>query len=408
MIGRRARVEPRPIELPSELTVMAPGVEPFTIDVGDAVLNDLSERLRRARLPSEPTAAGWHYGANLEFMRGLVTYWRDEYDWRPVERHFNRLPQYRATVGDLRIHLIYERGAGTRPLPLVITHGWPGSFVEFDAVVEPLTHPERFGGAVEDAFDVVVPSLPGFGWSEAPAEPMTTREIARLWDRLMTSVLGYDRYVAQGGDWGSLVASWLGVDAAKRVPAIHINLMGLRPHLGDGSAPLAPEEAAWVARAREQLRRETGYQAIQGTKPQTLAYALTDSPVGLAAWIVEKVHGWTEPTASKPPFQFEPLVTNVMVYWVTGCANTASWLYTAARQRGGMRLGRGEFVSVPTGFLSCPNDLFPPPPDAWVRRVYNCVRRTDLPMGGHFVAWEQPRAFVEDVRTFFRAYRGSA
>jgi pimeloyl-ACP methyl ester carboxylesterase len=386
---------------------MGVALESFTIDVPGAVLDDLRERLRRARFPGAPTAAGWRYGTNLDFMRRLAQYWLEEYDWRAVERHLNRLPNYLATVDDYRIHLVYERGSGPHPLPLVVTHGWPGSFVEFDAVVQPLAHPERFGGRTADAFDVVVPSLPGFGWSSPPPHPIDTREIARLWDQLMRSVLGYERYAAQGGDWGSLVASWLGVDAPDRIAAIHLNLMGLRPYRGAGSPPLTPEEADWVARAQDQLRRETGYQAIQGTKPQTLAYALTDSPIGLAAWIIEKCHSWTDPSASDPPIGLEQLITNVMIYWVTGCANTASWLYTAARGDGGMRLGREEFVSVPTGFLACPNDLFPPPPDAWVRRVYNCVRRTNLPRGGHFVAWEQGNAFIEDVRAFFRPYRSA-
>jgi pimeloyl-ACP methyl ester carboxylesterase len=182
-------------------------------------------------------------------------------------------------------------------------------------------------------------------------------------------------------------------------------MMGLRPYTGEGSARLGPEEAAWVARARAQLRRETGYQAIQGTKPQTLAYGLTDSPVGLAAWIVEKFHGWSDPAAPEPPFTMDQLITTVMIYWVTGCANSASWLYTAARRIGGMALAKGEFVRVPTGFLACPHDLFPPPPDAWVRRAYHCVHRTDWPNGGHFAAFERGPAFVEEVRAFFRAYR---
>jgi len=384
---------------------MAAGLERFTIDVPRAVLDDLRERLRRARLPTEPAAAGWRYGTNLEFMRRLVRYWLEEYDWRAVEARLNRFPHYRATVGDYRIHLIYERGSGVRPLPLVVTHGWPGSFVEFEAVIAPLAHPERFGGRAEDAFDVVVPSLPGYGWSSVPPEPITTRDIARLWNELMTSVLGYGRYGAQGGDWGSLVASWLGVDFPDRVVSIHINLMGLRPYTGEGSAPLTVEEEAWVAQAREHLHRETGYQAIQGTKPQTLAYGLTDSPVGLAAWIVEKFHSWSDPKANEPPFTMEQLITNVMIYWLTGCANSASWLYTAARWKGGMALGKGEFVRVPTGFLSSPNDLFPPPPDAWVRRAYHCVRRTDRPRGGHFAAYEGGIEFAEDVRAFFRGLR---
>jgi Epoxide hydrolase N terminus len=187
-------------------------LEPFTIAVPEAILEDLRERLRRTRLPGEPANAGWGYGTNLEFMRRLFRYWLDVFNWRAMEARLNRWPQFLATVGAYRIHLLYERGSGPRPLPLILTHGWPGSFVEFDGVVEPLAHPERGGGRVEDAFDVIVPSLPGYGWSSVPAEPITTRDIARVWDTLMTAGLGYPRYAAQGGDWGSLVTSWLGAD----------------------------------------------------------------------------------------------------------------------------------------------------------------------------------------------------
>ncbi len=385
----------------------APPLEPFALDVPARALEDLARRLDQARLPGEPANAGWDYGTSLPYLRKLLAYWRTEFDWRAVEARLNRLPQFIACVGSHRIHLVYERGSGPRPLPLVLTHGWPGSFVEFEAVVGPLAHPDRFGGRVEDAFDMIVPSLPGYGWSEAPPAPISTRDIARIWDELMTSVLGYPRYVAQGGDWGSLVTSWLGLDTGERVAAIHLNMMGLRPYLGEGSPPLTAEEEAWVARTRARLARETGYQAIQGTKPQTLAYALTDSPIGLAAWIAEKFHGWSAPGPDGPPFTMEQIVTNVMIYWITGSANSASWLYTAARRLEGMRLRRDERVATPTAFLCCPHDLFAPPPDSWVRRVYHCVRRTDLPVGGHFLAYERPVEFVEDVRAFFRGYRAT-
>jgi pimeloyl-ACP methyl ester carboxylesterase len=390
------------------VTVAPAALTPFRIEVPAAVLQDLAERLARTRLPGAPVGAGWEYGIEPGYLRRLIDYWRTEYDWRAVEARLNRLPHFMASVGGYQVHVVYERGSGRAPLPLVLTHGWPGSFVEFEAVVGPLAHPERFGGRIEDAFDVIVPSLPGYGWSSPPPAPISPRDIARVWDALMTSTLGYDRYVAQGGDWGGLVTSWLGVDAAAHVAAIHLNIMGLRPYLGEGSAPLDGAEEAWVARARARLARETGYQAIQGTKPQTLAYALTDSPIGLAAWIAEKFHGWSGSGPDGPPFTMEQILTDVMIYWVTGCVNTASWLYTAARRLDGMRLARGEFVGVPTAFVACPHDLFPAPPDRWVQRVYHCVRRTELPAGGHFLAYERPAEFVEDVRTFFRDYRVGA
>jgi len=377
----------------------------FEIRVSQEVLDDLNHRLMRTRWPNEPANAGWRYGTNLSYMRKLVAYWLDGYDWRAAEKRLNRFPQYVAEVSGYHIHFLYEPGSGDNPLPLVITHGWPGSFVEFLDIIEPLAHPERFGGDVADAFDVVVPSMPGYGWSSPPAVPITTRHIATLWNELMTEVLGYEKFVAQGGDWGSLVASWLGFDFPNVVKAIHINMMGLRPFTGKGSTPLSHEEEAWLALARDQLSREDGYQHIQGTKPQTLAYGLTDSPVGLAAWIIEKFHGWTNPQADEPPFTMDQLLTNVMIYWITESANTASWLYSAARREGARGLGKGEHIGTPTGFISFPNDLFPPPPLSWVKRTYNCVHSTEMGSGGHFAALERGEDLIADMRTFFRCYR---
>lgn len=289
-----------------------------------------------------------------------------------------------ASVGGYRIHLLWERGSGPDPLPLVLTPGWSGSFVEFEAVLGPLAHPERFGGRVEDAFDVIIPSLPGYGWSSAPPGPITTRDIARIWNELMTSVLGYPRYVAQGGDWGSLVTSWLGVDAARSVAAIHLNMMGLRPYLGESSAPLTSEEEAWVARTRARLDRQTGYQAIQGTKPQTLAYALTDSPAGLAAWIAEKFHGWSGPAAGGPPFTMEQIITDVNLLADAHCEHRelalhrgpqARWHATAA---GRVRWGADRLPLLPARPLSGAARLVDParPP---LREAHRPARGRALP-----------------------------
>lgn len=380
-------------------------VRPFTIAVSDAELADLRARLEKTRLPPAPADAEWRYGTARPFMETVVDHWIRRYDWRAVERRLNRLPHFIANIDGYDIHYIHVRGSGRRPLPLILTHGWPGSFVEFDDVIEPLAHPERFGGSADDAFDVIVPSIPGYGWSSPPPHPVTTREIAPLWNKLMTQVLGYQTYLAQGGDWGSLIASWLGVDFADRATAIHINIMGLRPYTGEGSEPFSADELAWLDTARRRLRRESGYQAIQGTKPQTLAFGLNDSPAGLAAWIIEKFHGWSDSPNGVPPFTLDQLITNVMIYWVTQSIHTSTWLYTAARLKGGMGLAQGERVTTPTGFLACPHDLFPPPPDAWVRRTYNVVHRTDWKAGGHFAAYERGPDLVTDIRSFFRRFR---
>jgi pimeloyl-ACP methyl ester carboxylesterase len=378
---------------------------PFSISVPQSELDDLRQRLSGTRFPPRTANAPWSLGTDRGFMEELVNEWRDHYDWRAVEARLNRLPQFTAEIDGYLIHFVYVRGSGRSPLPLILTHGWPGSFVEFERMIAPLAHPEQFGGDPEDSFDVVVPSIPGYGWSSPPTAPITTREVGTLWHKLMTEVLGYDTYVAQGGDWGSLVASWLGVDHPEAVKAIHINMMGLRPYTGEGSAAIETDEARWLKAARERLRKESGYQAIQGTKPQTLAFGLNDSPTGLAAWIVEKFHGWSDSSAGAPPFMMEQLITNVMIYWLTQSIHSSTWLYTAARLKGGMGLSKDEFVSVPTGFLSCPHDLFPPPPDAWVKRTYNLVRRTNWSAGGHFAAYERGEALLDDVRTFFKGFR---
>jgi pimeloyl-ACP methyl ester carboxylesterase len=380
-------------------------VAPFVIDVPDTELDDLRTRLMMTRYPRTPADAGWSYGTDRPFMERLIEYWLDGYDWRATERSLNRFPQYIVNIDGYDLHFIHVRGSGANPAPLVLTHGWPGSFVEFADIIEPLAHPERFGGNIDDAFDVIVPSIPGYGWSSSPSQPVTTRDIAPLWDRLMTDILGYPSYVAQGGDWGSLISSWLGVDFPHHVKAIHINIMGLRPFTGEGTSALTAAETAWLAKARDRLRRESGYQAIQGTKPQTLSFGLTDSPAGLAAWIIEKFHGWSDSPAGMPPFTLDQLITNIMIYWVTQSIHSSTWLYTAARLKGGMGLGRNEKVLVPTGLLACPHDLFPPPPDDWVKRTYNLVHRTDLASGGHFIAYEKGDALVADMRKFFRSYR---
>jgi microsomal epoxide hydrolase len=382
-----------------------PNPEPFTIRISDESLDDLRARLRRTRWPGEPEGAGWRYGANLGYMKKLVDYWLNEYDWRAWEEKLNRFPQYLASVAGYRLHFIHERGSGNNPLPLVITHGWPGSVLEFLEIIGPLAHPERFGGDAGDSFDVICPALPGYGFSSAPRSPIGPREIAPLWNQLMTGVLGYKRYAAQGGDWGSVVTSWLAFDFPESVTAIHLNMLGLRPHIS-ASEEMTEEEKAWLARTRKRLSREGGYQAIQGTKPQTLGYGLTDSPAGLAAWIVEKFHGSPgAPAETEPPFSIDWLITNVMIYWMTGSINTANWLYYAVKNSDGISLGPGERIRTPAGFAFFPKDLFPIPPRSWVERGYNVVHRTDFGEGGHFAALERKSELLNEIRVFFRRFR---
>ena len=379
--------------------------ESFRIAVADEVLTDLKERLARTRWPIEPKAAPWHYGTDLAYMRQVVEHWRDRYDWRLWEAKLNRFPHYKARLDGRHLHFILERGSGDNPLPLLITHGWPGSIVEFLDIIEPLAHPERFGGDVRDAFTVVAPSLPGYGFSDPPDLPMTPRDIARLWHRLMVDELGCERYVAQGGDWGACVTSWLALDHPDRLAAIHLNMLGLIPSAGAGTETLTEDEARWRESARRTTARETGYQQIQGTKPQTLSYGLTDSPAGLAAWILEKFHGWTIPGRdAPPPFDLDHLLTNVMLYWLNGI-NASTWLYVSIVEGTGFFLKPGERVDVPTGLFLFPNDLILPAPESWARRIYNVQHRREAASGGHFAAMEHGPLLVDDMRAFFRSYR---
>ena len=381
-------------------------VEPFTLHVPDAVLADLKERLARTRLPdTEPKGTPWRFGTSLAYMRDVVAYWGELYDWRKWEARINAFSHHKTTIGGKKIHFILERGSGDNPLPLLITHGWPGSFVEFLDIIEKLAHPERFGGDVGDAFTVVAPSLPGYGFSDPPDVPIGPRDIAPMWSTLMTEVLGCERYVAQGGDWGAAITSWLGLDHPKNLAAIHLNMIGLRPYVGKDSAPLSDEEKAWIDRVQARRARITAYQQIQGTKPQTLAYGLTDSPAGLAAWILEKFHGWTIPDENAPPpFDLDHLLTNVMLYWIGGI-NAANWIYVSIVEGTSMALKPGDFVRVPTAVLLFPNDIASPAPESWIRRAYNLAQRNISDRGGHFPAMENGDKLVADMRGFFRGYR---
>ena len=389
--------------------------DPFTIRVSDDEIADLKKRLAATRFPNEPDGnEAWDYGTNLSYMERLIEYWRDDYDWRAAEMRLNRFDHYRTTIAgddlglpdeDHQIHFIYERGSGTAPRPLILTHGWPSTFAEFEHVIEPLAHPERFGGREEDAFDVIVPSLLGFGFSSKPRTPLGPAAIAELWHTLMTRVLGYDRYCAQAGDWGAYVTSRLALQHADHLDAIHLTMLPLRPSIGESATPLTPEEAAWIKEMRTWWAREQGYRVIQATKPMALAFAVTDSPAGLAGWLADKYYrlGDTDKThrfeGMEARFPFETILTQLSIYWFTGTINAANTLYMAGPAEGTDKLKAGERVEVPTAYSEYPMDVLPKTPRQWGARCYNIQRWRHMERGGHFAALEEPALFAEDVRT---------
>ena len=379
--------------------------EPFTIAIPDAALADLRNRLDQARWPAgEIPDSDWDYGANMAYIKQLVEYWRTEYDWRAQEHRMNQWPHFMLTIEGQRIHFLHIKGKGPKPLPLIVSHGWPGSFYEFMEAIGPLSDPAAHGGDPADAFDLVVPSLPGYGFS-APTQQrqVNTSRIADWFATLMTDALGYTQYGAQGGDWGALVTSRLGFAYPQNLVGIHLNMVGVAPHPANRQ-DLSAAEQAWIKEMGTWQRDETGYQGIQGTKPQTLAFGLNDSPVGLCAWIVEKFRTWSDCDGDpERSYSKDQLLTNVMIYWLTQTIHSSTRLYYEERHHP-WRLGKEEKISVPTGFAAFPRELARPPRE-WAERAYNVTHWTEMPAGGHFAAMEKPALLVEDIRAFFRKLR---
>ena len=375
--------------------------QPFTIDIPDATLANIQSRVADYPWHEMPDDGGWDYGANLDYMKEFCAYWLNDFDWRKQESALNQLPQFVAEVDGIDIHFIHEIGSGPSPTPLIISHGWPGTITEFRYIVEPLAHPERFGGNIEDAFTVVAPSLPGFGFSGRPPRPYGPRKMAEVFNTLMTKVLGYDSYIAQGGDWGGAISSWLGFDHAPACRAIHINILTMRHPDG----PVGKEEQDWAAQFEIDQETENGYRTQQATKPQTLSYAMMDSPVGVAAWLVEKFNSWSDTNGDdvESAHSKDELLTNITVYIATKTFNTASWIYYGRREEGGRVLSpEGNRVEVPTACALFPKELLGWPPRSYVERIYNVQQWTEMPRGGHFAAMEEPELLMEDLRKFVR------
>lgn len=378
------------------------GISPFRIDIGDDRIADILFRVRAFPWEDMPAGQGasdgWGMGTDIGFMRELCRHWTTRFDWKAAEAKLNRFPQYRATVDGIDLHFYMEPGSGPDPIPLLLLHGWPGSVFEFQELIGPLAHPERYGGT-GPAYTVILPSLPGFGFSGRLTAPIAPRQAARLFDALMCDVLGFPSYLAQGGDWGAVIAGWLGHEG-RGCGAIHLNLMGWH---APGAAPRTEAEVAHFESVAQLRRQEGGYQDIMRTKPQTLSFAMMDSPVGLCAWLVEKFHGWSDRRSGfGQVFSHDQLLTNVMIYLVTNSFGTASWIYHARahEERLGPKVPEGARIAKPVGIANFPFEFLPFPPRSYVERSMNVVHWTDMDRGGHFAALECPDLMIEDLRTF--------
>lgn len=377
-------------------------ITPFQIEVPQPELDDLRDRLRRTRWPEAETVDDWSQGVPLAYVQDLCRHWADGYDWRATEAHLNALPQFRTEIDGLGVHFIHVRSPHPGALPLVITHGWPGSVIEFLDVLGPLTDPVAHGGDAADAFDVVCPSLPGYGFSDKPAKAgWGVERIADAWVELMRR-LGYDRYGAQGGDWGSLVTSGVAERDRDHVVGIHLNMpVGMPSADGSGSGQLTEAEQAALDALAEHRRWGTGYSKQQSTRPQTLGYGLVDSPAGLCAWVVEKFWAWTDCRGHpENVLSRDQLLDNVMLYWLPGTAASSARLYWESFRNPNL-----DPVDVPTGCSIFPKEVIRLP-RSWVESRFSDLRYwNDLDRGGHFAAFEQPTLFVDELRSFFRLVR---
>lgn len=378
--------------------------ERFSIQIPEDVLIDLKYRLDHIRWPDQLENVAWERGTEKGYLQSLVSYWSEQYDWRAQEAELNRLPQFRCTVDGVDVHFIHERGRGPNPLPIILTHGWPDSFIRYKKMIPLLADPARYGGDPNDAFDVIVPSIPGFGFSGKPTVGgVNNSTVSELWAKLMTEELGYETFAAAGGDMGSGVTRYLAAIHPELLVGIHVTDLGIIRQLmtAHDEASLSKEELQYKADVQKWIVEEGGYISLQATKPQTLAYGLSDSPVGLAAWIVEKFRSWSDQDCEfDKKFGNDELLTNIMIYWITNTIGPSAHRYFE-NTHSLPQLGR---IDVPTGVALFPSDVLLPPRE-WAEKNLNIMRWTHMPRGGHFAAMEEPELLAEDIRAFFRQFR---
>ena len=383
------------------------GPKPYSLNVADGTLADLRDRLDRIRWPETPPVEPWSTGTSVAYMQELAGYWRTRFDWRAQEARLNAFQQFTVPLAGIDLHFIHEPGKGPDPMPLLLSHGWPGSVIEFMDILPMLTDPARFGGDPADAFTVVAPSLPGYTLSFTPGQPrFGIVGIAETFAALMSDVLGYRRFGAQGGDWGAFITSRMGYQFADRLIGIHVNLLAVRR---DASlAKPTPEEQRFLDHLAHWLKEETGYQWIQGTRPTTLSFGLTDSPLGLAAWIAEKFYRWTDNDGTiESAVDRDTMLANITLYWATGAIGSSFWPYYA-RMHEPWPIPEGGAITVPTGYTEFPKEILSPPRSLAERTYVNIQRWTTMSKGGHFAAMEQPEALANEIRDFFRPLRRAA
>ena len=378
-------------------------IKPFKLDIPDKALQEIYTKVKNYPWHEMPEDGGWKYGSNLDYMKEISSYWVKDFDWRKHETEINKFSNFITVVEDIEIHFIHEKGSGSNPTPLLLMHGWPGSIVEFLHIIEKLAHPEKFGGNIEDAFDVIAPSLPGFGFSGRPSKPIGPRKMAAILNKLMIENLEYENYLAQGGDWGATIANWIGYDHSKSCKAIHINCLTMRHPDG----PQTKQEEEWQERFNKDQIMQDGYRTQQATKPQTLSYGMMDSPVGIAAWIIEKMYSWSDLKDNniESVYSKDTLLANIMVYVVTKTFNTASWIYYGRREEGGRYFPKNfKKIEVPTAIAVFPAEMSTWPPKSYVERIFNVKQWTEMQNGGHFAAMEQPELLINDIVKFKKKF----
>jgi microsomal epoxide hydrolase len=379
-------------------------IRDFNINFNEKEISSIYQKIKDYPWKSIQDLKGWEHGTNKAYLKELCDYWISEFDWQKHQDELNKFQNFVSNVDGVDIHYIKEKGTSPNSKPLLLMHGWPGSVIEFLHIIEKLAHPEKFGGNEKDSFDVIIPSLPGFGFSGKPSKPIGPRKIAEILNKLMIENLGYKDYMAQGGDWGATIANWVGYDHSKFCKAIHINCLTMRHPNG----PQSDEEKNWQIKFDKDQVMQDGYRTQQATKPQSLSYGMMDSPVGIAAWIIEKMYSWSDLKDNKleSVYSKDTLLANIMVYILTKTFDTASWIYFGRREEGG-RFFPKDFkrIEIPTAAAIFPAEMSEWPPRSYVERIFNIKQWTNMPSGGHFAALEKPDLLVNDIRKFSRSLR---